>query len=169
MPCRAAAACGRISAGASCLSRAPRRIGAAIARRFAESDAFVALADLNGEAAAAQADALASAGGEARAYRVDAASRDELGALVAAVERDGGRLDVVVHNAAYFPLTPFTQIDEPTLDRTLSVNLSALFWLAQAALPAFERAGAGRLLVTSSVTGPRVAYPPRITRRRRPA
>ena len=93
MPCRAAAACGRISAGASCLSRAPRRrIGAAIARRFAESDAFVALADLNGEAAAAQADALASAGGEARAYRVDAASRDELGALVAAVERDGGRL-----------------------------------------------------------------------------
>ena len=66
---------------------------------------------------------------------------------------------MVVHNAAYFPLTPFTQIDEPTLDRTLSVNLSALFWLAQAALPAFERAGAGRLLVTSSVTGPRVAYP----------
>jgi len=76
-----------------------------------------------------------------------------------AVERDGGRLDVVIHNAAYFPLTPFMQIDEPTLDRTLSVNLSALFWLAQAALPAFERAGAGRLLVTSSVTGPRVVYP----------
>lgn len=135
---------------------AAQGIGAAIARRFAESDAFVALADLNGEAAAAQADALA---GAARAYRVDAASRDELCALVAAVERDGGRLDVVVHNAAYFPLTPFAQIDEPTLERTLSVNLSALFWLAQAALPAFERAGGGRLLVTSSVTGPRVAYP----------
>lgn len=138
---------------------AAQGIGAAIARRFAESDAFVALADLNGEAAAAQADALASTGGDARVYRVDAASRDELGALVAAVERDGGRLDVVIHNAAYFPLTPFTQIDEATLDRTLSVNLSALFWLAQAALPAFERAGAGRLLVTSSVTGPRVVYP----------
>jgi len=138
---------------------AAQGIGAAIARRFAESAAFVALADLNGDAAAAQADALASAGGAARAYRVDAASRDELGALVAAVERDGGRLDVVVHNAAYFPLTPFARIDEPTLERTLSVNLSALFWLAQAALPAFARAGAGRLLVTSSVTGPRVVYP----------
>ncbi|EAY66732.1 Short-chain dehydrogenase/reductase SDR [Burkholderia cenocepacia PC184] len=138
---------------------AAQGIGAAIARRFAESDAFVAVADLNGDAAAAQADALASAGGDARAYRVDAASRGDLDALVAAVERDGGRLDVVIHNAAYFPLTPFMQIDEPTLDRTLSVNLSALFWLAQAALPAFERAGAGRLLVTSSVTGPRVVYP----------
>ncbi|MCA3876389.1 MAG: SDR family NAD(P)-dependent oxidoreductase, partial [Burkholderia sp.] len=138
---------------------AAQGIGAAIARRFAESGAFVAVADLNGDAAAAQADALTRAGGDAHAYRVDAASRDELGALVAAVERDGGRLDVVIHNAAYFPLTPFAQIDEPTLDRTLSVNLSALFWLAQAALPAFERAGAGRLLVTSSVTGPRVVYP----------
>lgn len=122
---------------------AAQGIGAAIARRFAESDAFVAVADLNGEAAAAQAEALVSAGGDARAYQVDAASRDELDALVAAVERDGGRLDVVVHNAAYFPLTPFEQIDAPTLDRTLSVNLSALFWLAQAALPAFERAGPG--------------------------
>ena len=138
---------------------AAQGIGAAIARRFAESDAFVAVADPNREASAAQAEALVSAGGDARAYQVDAASRDELDALVAAVERDGGRLDVVVHNAAYFPLTPFEQIDAPTLDRTLSVNLSALFWLAQAALPAFERAGAGRLLVTSSVTGPRVAYP----------
>ncbi|POM17811.1 Diacetyl reductase [(S)-acetoin forming] [Burkholderia cepacia] len=46
---------------------AAQGIGAAIARRFAESGAFVALADLNGEAAAAQADALASTGGEARA------------------------------------------------------------------------------------------------------
>ncbi|MCM3755830.1 SDR family NAD(P)-dependent oxidoreductase, partial [Bacillus licheniformis] len=71
---------------------AAQGIGAAIARRFAESDAFVAVADLNGEAAAAQAEALVSAGGEARAYQVDAASRDELDALVAAVERDGGRL-----------------------------------------------------------------------------
>ncbi|MCO1391203.1 SDR family oxidoreductase [Burkholderia multivorans] len=134
-------------------------IGAAIARRFAESDAFVALADLDEAAAVAQVDAIARAGGAARAYRVDAGSRDELCALVRAVERDGGRLDVVVHNAAYFPLTPFVDIDVQTLERTLSVNLSALFWLAQAALPAFERAGGGRLLVTSSVTGPRVAFP----------
>ncbi|HEF4779500.1 TPA: SDR family oxidoreductase [Burkholderia multivorans] len=134
-------------------------IGAAIARRFAESDAFVALADLDEAAAVAQVDAIARAGGAARAYRVDAGNRDELCALVRAVERDGGRLDVVVHNAAYFPLTPFVDIDVQTLERTLSVNLSALFWLAQAALPAFERAGGGRLLVTSSVTGPRVAFP----------
>ncbi|WP_347469441.1 SDR family oxidoreductase [Burkholderia stagnalis] len=138
---------------------AAQGIGAAIARRFAQAGAFVALADLQDEAARAQAAAIVDAGGQARAYHVDAAHRDALQALVAAVEQDSGRLDVVVHNAAYFPLTPFTRIDEALLERTLAVNLSALFWLAQAALPAFVRAGAGRLLVTSSVTGPRVAYP----------
>ncbi|KAB0649453.1 SDR family NAD(P)-dependent oxidoreductase, partial [Burkholderia territorii] len=55
---------------------AAQGIGAAIARRFAQSGACVALADLNVDAAAAQADALVRAGGDARAYRVDAASRD---------------------------------------------------------------------------------------------
>jgi 3-oxoacyl-[acyl-carrier protein] reductase len=45
------------------------------------------------------------------------------------------------------------------LERTLAVNLSALFWLTQGALPMFRRQGQGCVLVTSSVTGPRVAYP----------
>ncbi|AOJ71745.1 MULTISPECIES: SDR family oxidoreductase [Burkholderia] len=144
-------------------------IGAAIAEAFAAAGATVAIADLQHDAAAALAARLAARGREGgraargeqavRAYRVDAARRDELFALVAQVEADSGRLDVVVHNAAYFPLTPFDAISHDVLERTLAVNLSALFWLAQAALPAFERVGRGRMLATSSVTGPRVAYP----------
>ncbi len=70
-----------------------------------------------------------------------------------------GRLDVVVHNAAYFPLAALADISEEMLATTLAVNLSAAFWLCQAALPHFRRRQQGRLLITSSVTGPRVAYP----------
>jgi 3-oxoacyl-[acyl-carrier protein] reductase len=66
---------------------------------------------------------------------------------------------VLIHNAAYFPLTAFADITPPLLQRTLAVNLQALFWLSQAALPAMRAQGGGRILVTSSVTGPRVAYP----------
>ncbi|AIO68741.1 SDR family oxidoreductase [Burkholderia oklahomensis] len=138
-------------------------IGAAIADAFAAAGATVAIADLQGDAAAALAARLAARGLDdgqtVRAYRVDAARRDELFGLVAQLEADSGRLDVVVHNAAYFPLTPFDGIAPDVLERTLAVNLSALFWLTQAALPAFGRAGQGRVLATSSVTGPRVAYP----------
>jgi 3-oxoacyl-[acyl-carrier protein] reductase len=53
----------------------------------------------------------------------------------------------------------FASIDAQTLDRTLAVNLKAAFWLTQAALPMLRESRFGRVLVTSSVTGPRVAYP----------
>ena len=43
------------------------------------------------------------------------------------------------------------------LDDTLALNLKACFWLTQAALPAHAARGGGRILVTSSVIGPRVA------------
>ena len=50
-------------------------------------------------------------------------------------------------------------MDEATLERTLSVNLKACFWLLQAGASHLQRSGRGRMLVTSSVTGPRVAMP----------
>ena len=53
------------------------------------------------------------------------------------------RLDVLVHNAGYFPLTPLERIDAAVLERTLAVNLAALFWLTQGALPLFAAAGGG--------------------------
>ncbi|WP_322093214.1 SDR family oxidoreductase [Paraburkholderia bannensis] len=130
-------------------------IGRGIVEAFAREGARVAVADLRADVAR---EWLADDGLH-RAYDVDLAERGQIDALVAQVEADFGRLDVLVHNAAYFPLTAFAAITPDVLERTLAVNLSALFWLAQAATPAFSRQGGGRLLVTSSVTGPRVAYP----------
>ena len=69
------------------------------------------------------------------------------------------QLDVLVHSAGYFPLTAFADITPAILERILAVNLSALFWLTQAALPRFRAQGGGCVLVTSSVTGNRVGYP----------
>lgn len=134
-------------------------IGFGIASAFAAHGAHVAIGDLRGASAEAAAQALRASGGSARAWQIDVAEREQIEYLVAETEAAFGSLDVVIHNAAYFPLTPFEQITPEVLERTLQINLSALFWLTQAALPAFRRRGAGRILATSSVTGPRVAYP----------
>ncbi|NUT87716.1 SDR family oxidoreductase [Pseudomonas corrugata] len=134
-------------------------IGRAIVEGFAWRGACVVIADLGLTRAETLADELTAEGFRVEAVGVDLADATAISAMMAGLEQRLGRLDVLVHNAGYFPLTAFEQITPAVLERTLAVNLSALFWLTQAALPMFRRQGQGCVLVTSSVTGPRVAYP----------
>ena len=130
-------------------------IGRGIVEAFARRGAQVVIADRQREQAEAVATELSAQG-----YRVEAVGVDlaESAAVFECVQRLP-RLDILVHNAGYFPLTAFEDITPDILYRTLAVNLSALFWLTQAALPAFREQGRGCVLVTSSVTGNRVGYP----------
>lgn len=135
-------------------------IGQAIVEAFSARGARVVIADLNLERATALAQKLREQGQQVDARGIDLADHQAITTLVSSL----GRLDVLIHNAGYFPLTPFEQITPAILQRTLEVNLSSLFWLTQAALPLFKKQklkqqGRGTVLVTSSVTGPRVAFP----------
>ncbi|SEE69672.1 SDR family oxidoreductase [Pseudomonas kilonensis] len=134
-------------------------IGRAIVEAFALRGARVVIADLGLARAEAVAGELTAVGCQVQAVGVDLADATAVFGMMAELEQRLGRLDILVHNAGYFPLTPFAEITPSMLERTLAVNLSALFWLTQAALPMFRRQGQGCVLVTSSVTGPRVAYP----------
>lgn len=134
---------------------AAQGIGRRIAEGFATAGASLLLLDRQEQAVEALASELRSQGREARALAVDLADPPASAAALAGL--DG--LDVLVHNAAYFPLTDFAAITPQLLQRTLAVNLGALFWLTQAALPLFAARGGGCVLATSSVTGNRVAYP----------
>ncbi|TFW39865.1 MULTISPECIES: SDR family oxidoreductase [Pseudomonas] len=134
-------------------------IGRAVVEAFALRGARVMIVDLRRAQAQALADELAARGCRVQAIELDLAEATAVFDGIKGIERDWGRLDILVHNAGYFPLTAFEQITPAVLERTLAVNLSALFWLTQAALPMFQRQGGGCVLVTSSVTGPRVAYP----------
>lgn len=130
-------------------------IGRGIVEAFARRGARVVIADRQREQASAVATELSAQGYPVEAVGVDLA---ESTAVFECVQRLP-RLDILVHNAGYFPLTAFEDITPDILHRTLAVNLSALFWLTQAALPAFREQGRGCVLVTSSVTGNRVGYP----------
>lgn len=134
-------------------------IGLAIVSAFACLGAQVVIADLQLHKAQDAAETLCQQGWQVQATACDVADAGQIAELVAKIGQQYQRLDVVIHNAAYFPLTPFNQIDVGLLQRTLSINLMAPFFLAQAALPWMKRQGGGRILVTSSVTGPKVAYP----------
>jgi 3-oxoacyl-[acyl-carrier protein] reductase len=136
-----------------------RGIGAAIAAVFARAGAKVLIANRTADAGDAVAEAICNAGGVAQAIGCDIGRHDEATRAVSEAARRFGALDIVVHNAAVNLWARIEEVDDAAIEQTLAVNLKACFWLAQAALPHWRAHGGGRLLVTSSVTGPRVAMP----------
>lgn len=132
-------------------------IGAAIATRLAEAGARVALVNRTAETAEAVAAEIRANGGDAFAVSANLGTRAECAAAVAQVADKAGAIDILIHNAGVCPWTPLADISDEALELTLAVNLKACFWLTQAALPQLRQSDAGRIVITSSVTGPKVA------------
>lgn len=138
---------------------AGRGIGRAIATVFARAGCKVVIATRGKEAGASVAAAIGGEGGTAVLHVCDLGAPEACRGAVEAAGRKFGRLDILVHNAGVYPICTLADMTEDTLEQTLAVNLKAAFWLTQAALPWLKQAPQPRILVTSSVTGPRVALP----------
>ncbi len=150
---------GNLAGKVALVTGAGQGIGASIARRFAQAGARVVIATrtaLNGQAVA---ESIVREGGVASLITTDVGEREQNERAVRHAVSEYGRLDIVVHNAAVYPVIPIEHLPDAELDRTLAVNLKAGFWLIQAALPHLRRQGGGHFLFTSSVTGPNVAMP----------
>ena len=108
---------------------------------------------------------LRAAGAPASAHVADLTVRAAAAALVEAVEREHGRLDVLVNAAGIAqtgipaPDAAFADLSEAEWRRELDVNLMTAVYTTQAALPGMARRGYGRVVMISSVTGPFVMAP----------
>jgi 3-oxoacyl-[acyl-carrier protein] reductase len=126
--------------------------GAAIARRFAESGARVALLDLNEEKACAVAESLGK--GRAIAVHVDVSSRAAIDAALAKVSEVFGVPDIVVNNAGYAHRNQsLLDVDEATFDRVFNVNVKSIYHMTQAVVPAMRDNGGGVIINVGSVAG----------------
>jgi len=129
-----------------------RGIGAAIVTRLAEAGARVVIANRSQDVANELAARLNGRGLDVRATPFDRLDRDGLHGLVDEVAAGCGGLDILVHNAGGCRWAAIEELDEERLDATLSINLTAAIWLAQAAVPHMRRQAYGRILVTSSIS-----------------
>jgi 3-oxoacyl-[acyl-carrier protein] reductase len=150
---------GNLKGKVALVTGAGQGIGEGIARCFAKAGASVLIATRTAANGQQVADSIVKEGGIASLLRTDIGKHEEANRAVAHAVDTYGHLDIVVHNAAVYPVIPIEQLSDEDLDRTLSVNLKAGFWLIQAALPHLRKRGGGRILFTSSVTGPNVAMP----------
>lgn len=135
---------------------AGRGIGAAIVTRLAEAGAQVIAANRTLDHVQTLAATLVARGLHVTTATFDDLSRVGLKALVDGVAATDG-LDILVHNAGGCLWSSIESLDEDELETVLALNLSACFWLTQAAIPHMRARRGGRILITSSVTGPRSA------------
>jgi 3-oxoacyl-[acyl-carrier protein] reductase len=145
---------GRLAGRVALIFGAARGIGEAIAERFVEEGARVVIGDTEADAGRATAARL---GGQFVASDVSNAADVER-AVDIAVSTCGG-LDIVVQNAGIFPWTLIEDIGPDEWDRVLAVNLKGPFLAARAALPHMKARRGGRIIFTSSITGPHVTSP----------
>lgn len=114
-------------------------LGRAFAEAFAHRGDLVVIADIDGVGAERTAAEITDAGYRAIGVRVDVTDAVSAAALAAvAAEHGGGRIDVVVNNAAIYATlhrSAFEEIDEGEWDRVMAVNLKGPWQVARAVSP----------------------------------
>ncbi|WP_419710555.1 SDR family NAD(P)-dependent oxidoreductase [Pseudomonas sp. NFX224] len=129
-------------------------IGLATAKAFAQAGAAVALVDVNGEAAKAQAEALVAAGYTAIGLRCDVADTDQVEAMVKETIATFGQLDAAFNNAGIQNI--LAEIADATVDdydRVMSINLRGVWACMKFELEHMRRQGSGTIVNCSSLGG----------------
>ncbi|WP_432843032.1 3-oxoacyl-ACP reductase FabG [Dactylosporangium sp. CA-092794] len=131
-----------------------RGIGRGIAAVFAAAGANVTIVGRDRAALDAAATEL-----KAAVCVADVSNVDECHAMAAAVVEQFGGIDVLCANAGIFPESTLDTMTEAEFDRVFGVNVKGTVFSVQACTPALASSGHGRVVVTSSITGPVTGFP----------
>jgi NAD(P)-dependent dehydrogenase (short-subunit alcohol dehydrogenase family) len=129
-------------------------IGAATARRLAADGAQIIVTGRDPERGALTVKSITDTGGTARFLAADLTDTTALHRLAEAA----GPVDILVNNAALFPVAPTTGQDQTAFDQALAANIRAPYFLTAALIPAMIAKGAG-VIVNVSTMAARVGMP----------
>ncbi len=131
-----------------------RGIGKGIASVFAKAGARVLITGRDEAAAKAAAEETGAS------YLVaDVARKADCERVAATAQERHGGIDVLCANAGIFPDARLADMTEEDIDLVLGTNLKGTILTVQACLPLLASSGRGRVILTSSITGPITGYP----------
>jgi len=124
-----------------------RRVGAVVAEAVAGRGADVAITyNRSRDDAEATAKTVRAAGRRALVVQADVSKEEACDALIREVEREFGRLDVLLNMASLYESVPFNDLTPKEFDRQIGVDLRGSFLASRAAVPLMRRHGGGRII-----------------------
>lgn len=148
----------RLASKVAIVTGAARGIGAGVSKTLAKEGAKVVLTDMSDSVEQTALD-LSRSGGNTAAFKMDVTSTDQIDHVVQEVLAKFGRVDILVNNAGMYPRCNLVEMSDEFLRRMFEVNVYGMFRCARAVLPIMMKQRYGKLVNTSSVTGPFVSDP----------
>jgi 3-oxoacyl-[acyl-carrier protein] reductase len=145
--------------GVAIVTGAASGVGLGIAEVLAQEHARVVIADIDAAAAERAAATLRASGHDAIALEANVVDRASLDAMVGYVLARYGRLDIMAANAGIYPPVAIEDMSDADFDRVMDINVKGILHSIQASIPPMRERGYGRIVVTSSITGPLVGAP----------
>jgi NAD(P)-dependent dehydrogenase (short-subunit alcohol dehydrogenase family) len=125
-------------------------IGYSMVEQFASVGAKVAIADVDKQGEAV-AERMRKNGHDVRYYICDVSRSDNVEQLVANVDADFQRIDVLVNNAGIFPRGDLQSTDEALWDKVIGINLKGVYLMCRSVSPIMIRQGRGSIINIGSL------------------
>jgi 3-oxoacyl-[acyl-carrier protein] reductase len=138
---------------------ASKGIGKGIAKVFCQNGGKVLVVSRNLEDAEACAEELRHAGGTASACAGDVTRIGDMQILAETAAAVHGGIDILCANAGIFPQARIEDLSSDDWDLVMATNLKGTFLAIKACLPHLKKSNQGRIVMTSSITGPVTGFP----------
>jgi 3-oxoacyl-[acyl-carrier protein] reductase len=138
---------------------ASKGIGRGIALKFGSVGCKVLVVSRTLREAEAVAAEIIAAGGSALGFAADVTAQTDMQAMAAAALSAFGSIDILCANAGIFPAAKLGTMTEADFDAVIGTNLKGTFLAVSACLPAMRAQKRGRIVLTSSITGPVTGFP----------
>jgi 3-oxoacyl-[acyl-carrier protein] reductase len=130
-----------------------RGIGEACVRLFSQVNSNVAFTYKNAKKKSEEIEKEIT--GRVRAYRVDMELEDDINSFVYNVEKDFGKIDILVHNAGIWNDGTLEKMSLEHWNELIRVNLTSTFLLCKAVSPVMKKNKFGRIILITSTAGQR--------------
>ena len=145
---------GKLEDRVAVVTGAGQGIGRAIAIRYAQEGAKVAVVDVNPETTQAVVDEITAAGGTAIAVLCDVSQRDAVfDAATEIAEKFGAPISILVSNAGVTRPAMLWKMTDEEWKTVLGTHVDGSFYWLQAVVPAMREAKRGHVIFTTSGAG----------------